>query len=345
MTVRTKQELKSSRRQLATVIDLNKCMACQACTVACKSLWTQREGTEHMRWASVATCPGAGYPRDWEQKGGGFAPNGAPNLGRLTSYVDCGDDFQFNHDEVLRAGRGQGRRLEPRARSGGPPEWGYNWDEDQGKGEWPNAYFFYMPRKCNHCSNAACIDACTRNAIYKREDGIVLIDQERCEGHRHCVEACPYSMIFFNPVTQKSEKCIDCFPRVEQGIAPACNRQCVGRTRAYGYLDDASSQVHRLVRVWRVALPLHPEYGTEPNVYYVPPMSPLAFAADGRLSDRGRIPADVLERYFGPAVHAALETLHRERARRQRGEPSELMDLLISRRWKDRFAEFDRDPV
>jgi len=335
----------SSPRQLATVIDLGKCMGCQTCTVACKSLWTERPGSEHMRWASVATCPGAGYPRDWEQKGGGFDAEGAPQPGRLTSFVDCGDDFQFNHEEVLWSGQGQRHRLEPRSRSGVAPRWGYNWDEDQGKGEWPNAYFFYMPRKCNHCSHAPCIEACPRNAISKREDGIVLIDQDRCEGYRHCVEACPYSMIFFNPETQKSEKCIDCFPRVEQGIAPACNRQCVGRTRAYGYLDDPKSQVHKLVVVWRVALPLHPEYGTEPNVYYIPPLSPRAYGPDGRLQDRERIPSEVLERYFGPDVHRALATLRRERARRQRGEPSELMDLLISRRWRDRFAEFVNDPV
>ena len=133
--------------------------------------------------------------------------------------------------------------------------------------------------------------------------------------------------------------------RVEQGIAPACNRQCVGRTRAYGYLDDSESQVHKLARQWKVALPLHPEFGTEPNVFYVPPMSPLAYDTEGRLSEAGRIPMLVLERYFGPAVHAALETLLEERRRRQRGEPSELMDLLISRRWKDRFSEFTRDPV
>jgi DMSO reductase family type II enzyme iron-sulfur subunit len=343
--VPSKRELKSSPRQLATVIDLNKCMGCQSCTMACKSLWTQRPGTEPMRWASVATCPGVGYPRDWERKGGGYDEAGSPRPGVLTTRVDCGDHLEFNHGELFGETARPDTVLAPRASDGSPPRWGYNWDEDQGAGEWPNAFYFYMPRKCNHCSNAPCIDACSRNAIRKREDGIVVIDQERCAGHRHCVAACPYSMIFFNPVSQKSEKCFDCFPRVEQGIAPACNRQCPGRTRAYGYLDDASSQVHQLVRRWKVALPLHPEYGTEPNVFYVPPLSPRAYDADGRLSEAGRLPLRVLERYFGPAVRAALDTLVAERSRRQRGEPSELMDLLISRRWADRFAEFTREPV
>lgn len=79
-------------------------------------------------------------------------------------------------------------------------QWGPNWEEDQGAGEFPNGYFFYLPRLCNHCSNPACLAACPRQAIYKREeDGIVLIDQERCRGYRYCVAACPYKKIYFNP--------------------------------------------------------------------------------------------------------------------------------------------------
>ena len=336
---------KSSARQLATVIDLNKCMGCQSCTVACKNLWTQRPGTEHMRWANVATTPGRGYPRDWQSKGGGYDKQGYAARGDLINLVDAGDNLQFNHDAVLYSEAGQSAHLQPSTSQGEKPEWGYNWDEDQASGSWPNAFFFYLPRKCNHCSNAPCIEACSRNAIYKRDDGIVLIDQERCTGHRHCVAACPYKMIYFNPVTKRSEKCIECFPRVEQGIAPACNRQCVGRTRAYGYLDDEESQVFELVKRWKVALPLHPEYGTEPNVYYVPPMSTYSYDEDGRLTDEMRIPLDVLEHYFGPDVGAALETLIEEKQKRKRGEPSELMDILISRRWTDRFGGFTNEPV
>lgn len=344
-TIPSKQQLMNSDRQLATVIDLNKCMGCQSCVVACKNLWTEREDAHHMRWMSVATAPGPMYPRDFENKGGGYDKKGNAQTGELPSMVDSGDAFTFNHQEVLYKGKAQSEKLEPTSAQGGSPEWGYNWEEDQGAGAWPNPYFFYMPRKCNHCSHPACVDACSRNAIYKREDGIVLIDQDKCEGHRHCVAACPYKMVFFNPVTQKSEKCIECFPRIDQKIASACNRQCPGRTRAFGFLDDEKSLVYQLVERFKVAIPLHPEYGTSPNVYYVPPMSPQAFDEDSELTSEMRIPDSVLEGYFGKAVHKSLAILVAEREKKKRGKKSELMDLLISRKWQDRFAEFTRHPV
>jgi nitrate reductase beta subunit len=97
--------------------------------------------------------------------------------------------------------------------------------------------FFYLPRICNHCLNAACVAACPSGAIYKRgEDGIVLINQERCRGWRMCVTACPYKKTFYNWSTGKSEKCILCFPRLETGQAPACFHSCVGRIRYLGAL-------------------------------------------------------------------------------------------------------------
>lgn len=97
--------------------------------------------------------------------------------------------------------------------------------------------FFYLPRICNHCLNASCVAACPSGAIYKRgEDGIVLINQDRCRGWRMCVTACPYKKTFYNWSTGKSEKCILCFPRLETGQAPACFHSCVGRIRYLGAL-------------------------------------------------------------------------------------------------------------
>jgi nitrate reductase beta subunit len=97
--------------------------------------------------------------------------------------------------------------------------------------------FFYFPRICNHCLNPACVAACPSGALYKRgEDGIVLLDQNRCRGWRACIPACPYKKTFYNWATGKSEKCILCFPRIETGQAPACFHSCVGRIRYLGVL-------------------------------------------------------------------------------------------------------------
>jgi len=97
--------------------------------------------------------------------------------------------------------------------------------------------FFYLPRICNHCLNPACVASCPSGALYKRgEDGIVLLDQNRCRAWRSCVSACPYKKTYFNWNAGKSEKCILCFPRVETGQAPACFHSCVGRIRYLGVL-------------------------------------------------------------------------------------------------------------
>jgi nitrate reductase beta subunit len=97
--------------------------------------------------------------------------------------------------------------------------------------------FFSLPRTCNHCLNPACVAACPSGAIYKRgEDGVVLIDQNRCRAWRSCVAACPYKKTFYNWASGKSEKCILCFPRIESGQPPACFHACPGRIRYLGLL-------------------------------------------------------------------------------------------------------------
>ncbi len=98
-------------------------------------------------------------------------------------------------------------------------------------------FHFYLPRMCNHCLNPSCLAACPSGAIYKREeDGLVLIDQNRCRGWRMCVSACPYKKVYFNWDSGKSEKCIGCYPRLESGLPTACSESCVGRIRYNGIL-------------------------------------------------------------------------------------------------------------
>jgi complex iron-sulfur molybdoenzyme family reductase subunit beta len=126
---------------------------------------------------------------------------------------------------------------------------------------------------------------------------------------------------------------------VESGLAPACAQQCVGRLRFVGYLDDEAGQVHKLVRKWEVALPLHPEYGTQANVFYVPPLpGPPRYDAKGRpIPGSERIPMSYLEGLFGPGVRKVVAKLESEMARKREGKPSELLDVLIAFKQEEMF--------
>ncbi len=104
-------------------------------------------------------------------------------------------------------------------------------------GQFENTFMMYLPRLCEHCLNPACVATCPSGAIYKREeDGIVLIDQDKCRGWRMCITGCPYKKIYFNWKSGKSEKCIFCYPRIEAGQPTVCSESCVGRIRYLGVL-------------------------------------------------------------------------------------------------------------
>jgi DMSO reductase family type II enzyme iron-sulfur subunit len=354
-------EKAATTRQIAMVLDLNKCIGCQTCTIACKKLWNKDTGTSYAYWNNVETLPGTGYPRNWSETGG-RTDQGEVKAGKIPNLDrEYGRAWTFNHgdlreksvagsgvggDSVHSRGDGAGAggkatgEQKPWLRPDGDPKWGANWDEDRGAGDYPREnHYFYLPRLCNHCTHPACLDACPRSAIEKRdEDGIVLVDQDRCHGYRFCVEACPYKKVYFDPERQVSTKCIFCLPRIEEGVAPACARQCPGRLRFVGYLDDENGPIWKLVKGFKVALPLHPEFGLGPNVFYVPPMSPPKLDEKGRPTGEPRIPVDYLVSLFGAPVRSALERLEGERAKRRQGEPSELMDLLIAYDWKQNFA-------
>ncbi|MEV7725488.1 nitrate reductase subunit beta [Streptomyces sp. NPDC087917] len=139
-------------------------------------------------------------------------------------------------------------------------EWGPNWDDNLGgapthgpkdpivekirdqvgekiRFEFEQSFMFYLPRICEHCLNPACVSSCPSGAMYKREeDGIVLVDQDRCRGWRMCVTGCPYKKVYFNHQTGKAEKCTFCFPRIEVGMPTVCSETCVGRMRYLGVM-------------------------------------------------------------------------------------------------------------
>ena len=113
----------------------------------------------------------------------------------------------------------------------------YNFEkvEKEIYGQFENTFMMYLPRLCEHCLNPTCVAVCPSGAIYKREeDGVVLIDQNKCRGWRMCVSGCPYKKIYYNWNTGKSEKCTLCYPRLEAGQPTVCSETCVGRIRYLG---------------------------------------------------------------------------------------------------------------
>jgi nitrate reductase beta subunit len=316
-------------RQFAFVFNINRCIACQSCTMACKSTWTFSKGQEQMWWANVETKPYGGYPMFWDVKGlelleranpEGRGWAGAPGPDRAAPYGRYEGRTVFEAERMLTPDSARVLGYLP-----GDEEWNSpNLYEDNPVGP-PGArdryhqtgeqlpehktWFFYLARICNHCSYPACLAACPRKAIYKRpEDGIVLIDQSECRGYRKCVEACPYKKSMYRGNTRVSEKCVACYPRVEgtdpesggKPMETRCMAACIGQIRLQGlvkvasdgtWVEDRQHPLYYLVHVARVALPLYPQFGTQPNGYYIPPRW---------------VPRPYLRQMFGPGVDEAI---------------------------------------
>ncbi|MEQ8286569.1 nitrate reductase subunit beta [Thalassospira sp.] len=181
-----------------------------------------------------------------------------PDLPEIDDYYE---PFDFDYDHLKSAPEMKAfPTARPRSRISGERmekiEKGPNWEEILGGefskrsedynfegiqkeiyGEYENTFMMYLPRLCEHCLNPACAASCPSGAIYKREeDGIVLIDQEKCRGWRMCVSGCPYKKVYYNWSTGKSEKCTMCYPRIESGNPTVCSETCVGRIRYIGVM-------------------------------------------------------------------------------------------------------------
>ncbi|MHB1482410.1 MAG: 4Fe-4S dicluster domain-containing protein, partial [Bellilinea sp.] len=181
----------------------------------------------------------------------------------LPTMDDYYEPFTFRYQDLFNAPAGDDQPTAiPISKITGEPidiKTGPNWDDDLGgssiyanndpsmegvseevrrqMNELERVVFNYLPRICNHCLNPSCVAACPSGAIYKRaEDGVVLVNENKCRAWRMCVAACPYKKVYYNWSTGKSEKCILCFPRLETGQAPACAHSCVGRIRYMGVL-------------------------------------------------------------------------------------------------------------
>ncbi|WP_309318142.1 nitrate reductase subunit beta [Streptomyces salinarius] len=205
----------------------------------------------------------------WRLKGGRLVPRSggrARRLARLFANPELPtlDDYYqpwtYDYENLTTAPLGDDiPTAPPRSAIDGHPTaitWGPNWDDDLGGGpdqlaadpllarmservrlDYERAFMFYLPRICEHCLNPSCVAVCPSGALYKRvEDGIVLVDQDRCRGWRMCVSGCPYKKVYFNHATGKAEKCTFCYPRIEAGDPTVCSETCVGRLRYLGVM-------------------------------------------------------------------------------------------------------------
>lgn len=127
-----------------------------------------------------------------------------------------------------------------------------------------------LPRLCNHCENPPCVPVCPVQATFQREDGIVVVDNDRCVGCAYCVQACPYNARFINEETNTADKCTFCEHRLDDGLLPACVESCVGGARVIGDIKDPESQISKtIIERGDELRVLKPEDGTVPMVYYI----------------------------------------------------------------------------
>ena len=167
---------------------------------------------------------------------------------KMPSIDDYYEPWTYDYENLTNAPLGEHMPVAPpRSLISGEPmkvEWSANWDDNLGgspeilsgdpilakvsqqvKLELEQSFMFYLPRICEHCLNPSCVASCPSGAMYKRaEDGIVLVDQDKCRGWRMCVSGCPYKKVYFNHRTGKAEKCTFCYPRIEVGLPTVCSR-------------------------------------------------------------------------------------------------------------------------
>jgi Fe-S-cluster-containing dehydrogenase component/Ni/Fe-hydrogenase subunit HybB-like protein len=142
------------------------------------------------------------------------------------------------------------------------------WVKYVDKGEYPASTRDFGVLRCNHCTDAPCVKICPTKALFKREDGIVDFDSDRCIGCKSCMQACPYDAIYIDENTHTAAKCNFCAHRVDEGLEPACVVVCPTHSIWVGDLDDPTSGIAKLVATNQTSVRA-PEQNTGPNVFYI----------------------------------------------------------------------------
>jgi Fe-S-cluster-containing dehydrogenase component/formate-dependent nitrite reductase membrane component NrfD len=136
------------------------------------------------------------------------------------------------------------------------------------KGEFPNTRRYFTVERCQHCEDAPCVEICPTLALFKRKDGIVDFDSERCIGCKSCMQACPYDAIYIDPVSHTAAKCNYCAHRTDRGLLPSCVVVCPTTAIIAGDLEDPTSQITQTLAREQVQV-RRPDQGTRPQVFYV----------------------------------------------------------------------------
>ncbi|MDX1410466.1 MAG: 4Fe-4S dicluster domain-containing protein, partial [Saprospiraceae bacterium] len=142
------------------------------------------------------------------------------------------------------------------------------WVKQIEKGTFPNTRRIFSVLRCNHCTDAPCVEICPVEALFYREDGIVDFDKQRCIGCKSCMQACPYDALYIDPETRTAAKCNYCAHRIDIGLEPACVNVCPEEAIVSGDLDDPDSKIARLVAREQVTVRKAAK-GTQPNLYYI----------------------------------------------------------------------------
>jgi len=238
-------------RKLGLVIDLDTCVGCHACAVACKQ-WNDGG------WAGPlpdVDAHGAEPDGVWFNRVHSYSVERAPGESNRADSCRSG----ASRDQIAPHDNGIAARAAPTGHGASTP------------------LTVHFPRSCLHCETPACVTVCPTGASYKRaDDGIVLVDEAKCIGCQLCAWACPYGAREIGPVRNTMQKCTLCVDRIYderlpvREREPACVQACPTRARHFGDLGDPDSAVSQLVGE-RGGYALAPELGYAPVNRYLPP--------------------------------------------------------------------------